>query len=110
MSQVGWEAMCLALNDLEHELRLLDLWSAQAPSRAQLASTEPFCVNTMAFEQWLQWVFIPRMRALAEQRAPLPGDCQIRPMGDQALLHLGRRGGDLLNALAWIDQLAIKLS
>ncbi|WP_258876037.1 YqcC family protein, partial [Pseudomonas aeruginosa] len=27
-----------------------------------LASPEPFCVDTLALEQWLQWIFLPRMK------------------------------------------------
>jgi len=38
------------------------LWSKCPPSDKQLQSREPFCVDTMKFESWLQWVFIPNMR------------------------------------------------
>lgn len=106
MREAVWSEICLALKELERELYSLDLWSLQAPSRVQLASTQPFCVDTMAFEQWLQWVFIPRLRLLADQGLALPGGCQVAPMGEQALRHLGRRQADLLTLLARIDQLA----
>jgi uncharacterized protein YqcC (DUF446 family) len=32
----------------------------------------PFCMDTLSFEQWLQWVFLPRMKRILEQRRPLP--------------------------------------
>lgn len=99
-----------ALRDLERELQALALWSVQPPTSTQMASTQPFCVDTMAFAQWLQWIFIPRMHALADQRRPLPGGCQIKPMGEQSLLHLGRRQNDLLLALARVDRLATELA
>lgn len=98
--------MRLALDALEREMQLLDLWAATAPTRQQLASAQPFCVDTMAFEQWLQWVFIPRLRALLEQDLSLPGSCHIKPMGEHSLLHLGRRQHDLLAILDRIDRLA----
>ncbi len=105
MRAAVWEDICLALNDLESEMHMLGLWSAQVPTQAQLASTQPFCVDTLTFEQWLQWIFIPRMRLLADQGLPLPGTCQVAPMGEQALRQLGRRQSDLLALLARIDRM-----
>ncbi|WP_373186706.1 YqcC family protein [Halopseudomonas sp.] len=110
MKKAGWEEMRLALIDLERELQALDLWSVQPPTSTQMASSQPFCVDTMAFAQWLQWIFIPRMHSLAGQRLPLPGNCQIKPMGEQSLLYLGRRQNDLLRALARVDRLATDLA
>lgn len=44
-------AQCLL--EIEAELRRLGWWSEQAPQATALASREPFCVDTLAFEQWL---------------------------------------------------------
>lgn len=109
MREAAWEEVVSALDDLERKLQALTLWSEQSPTDAQMASPQPFCVDTMAFEQWLQWVFIPRMQALAEQCLPLPGGCHVKPMGEQSLLHLGRRQNDLLVILSRIDRLAAGL-
>lgn len=110
MSEMPWEEMRRALRDLERELQALDLWSVQPPTATQMASPQPFCVDTMTFEQWLQWIFIPRMHALADQRLPLPGVCRIKPMGEQSLLRLGSRQHGLLLALARVDRLATELA
>lgn len=103
------EQVLLALGELERELQTLGLWSRQAPTATQMASTQPFCVDTMAFEHWLQWVFIPRMRVLLEHGLPMPGACRISAMGEQSLLHLGRRQTGLLRILARIDRVAERL-
>ena len=63
----------------------------------------------LAFEQWLQWVFIPQVEQLLATGAPLPGPCALRPMGEQAFVHLGRRQVDLLAVLARIDRHASTL-
>ena len=55
---------------IERELRVLGWWQEQAPSAEALASQEPFCVDTLTFEQWLQWIFLPRMKQLLEAGAP----------------------------------------
>ncbi|HIQ51861.1 MAG TPA: YqcC family protein [Pseudomonas pachastrellae] len=102
-------ALAAALQELEGELRQWRLWSLEPPSAAQLASEAPFCADTLAFEQWLQWVFIPQVNQLLATGAPLPGPCALRPMGEQAFVHLGRRQTDLLAVLARIDRHASTL-
>ncbi len=69
---------------IERELRLLGWWSEQMPAAERLASVEPFCVDTLALEEWLQWIFLPRMKALIESGGTLPGACAIRAMAEQA--------------------------
>lgn len=53
-----------ALHELETALQRQGLWSDTAPDAQQLASQQPFCVDTLPFEQWLQWIFIPKMTQL----------------------------------------------
>ncbi|MEF0565218.1 YqcC family protein, partial [Pseudomonas aeruginosa] len=43
---------------IERELRALGWWSESSPAPEALASPEPFCVDTLALEQWLQWIFL----------------------------------------------------
>lgn len=71
------------LIDIEAELRRLQLWDSEAPSAAALASTEPFCVDTLSFPQWLQFIFLPRMRALIAAEQLPPGRCEIQPLAEQ---------------------------
>lgn len=68
---------------IEAEMRRLDLWAATAPSPEALASTEPFCVDTLSLPEWLQFVFLPRMRQLIEGEMPLPRQCGIAPMAEE---------------------------
>lgn len=69
---------------IERELRVQGWWESQAPSAEALASPEPFCVDSLAFEQWLQWIFLPRMKALLEAGAALPQVSGIQAMAEQA--------------------------
>lgn len=71
--------------DLEHELRRRGQWEPAPPPRAAFESRLPFCCDTMRFTQWLQWVFIPHTRALAEAGGPMPDASGIRPMAEEAL-------------------------
>src|SRR3989344_4903792 len=70
---------------IERELRVQGWWDALAPSAQALSSQEPFCVDTLAFEQWLQWIFLPRMKQMVEAGAALPRVSGIHPMAEQAV-------------------------
>ncbi|MAK74909.1 MAG: pseudouridine synthase [Pseudomonadales bacterium] len=108
MSAATGQALLNALGELEQVLRELGLWSQTAPEDWRLESQEPFCVDTLAFEHWLQWVLIPQITMLIEQGRPLPGECRLHPMGEQVFAHLGRRRESLLAALISIDHLAAR--
>jgi uncharacterized protein YqcC (DUF446 family) len=88
---------------LEEKLREADLWQASYPSTEALSSSAPFCCDTLAFEQWLQFVFIPRMQALIDNRAALPSTIAICPMGEEAFKPLGDKASALIDVLAKID-------
>jgi uncharacterized protein YqcC (DUF446 family) len=72
------------LRRMELEMQRLALWEATPPPPRALASPMPFCYDTLRFEQWLQWVFLPRMRQIVEQGAPLPPRSDIAPMAELA--------------------------
>lgn len=70
------------LMDVEYSLRSMGAWSEQRPSDEALGSEAPFCIDTLAFEQWLQFVFLERMRLLVDNNLPLPTECGIAPMAE----------------------------
>ena len=71
------------LIDLEAELRQLGLWQTEAPSAEALASQEPFCIDTLSFPQWLQFVFIERLTSMIAEESPLPTGSRIVPMAEE---------------------------
>jgi uncharacterized protein YqcC (DUF446 family) len=82
MTDTRYIPLASLLIDIECELRRALLWSAEAPSPEALASVEPFCVDTMDLQQWLQFIFLPRMHAMIEARAPLPAQCNITAIAE----------------------------
>ena len=70
------------LQQLEAELRAAALWGAQPPSEQALASTMPFMYDTLQIEEWLQWVFVPRLHAMIDGGHPLPGECSVQPLAE----------------------------
>lgn len=65
------------LLEVEATLRASGQWDENQPSASALDSEQPFCVDTLRFEQWLQWIFLPRMKQIVEQRHPLPENSRI---------------------------------
>jgi len=70
------------LIDIECELRRGGFWQQESPSAEALASIEPFAVDTLDFHQWLQFIFLPRMRELIETRDALPSQSNITAMAE----------------------------
>lgn len=80
---------------IERELRLQGLWGDESPSAEALASTQPFAVDTLEFEQWLQWIFLPRMKMILEQDLPLPNASGIQEMAEMVFSSRFMQGRDL---------------
>lgn len=60
------------LGAIQKELMRLECWANMPPPVERFASTLPFCVDTLSIEQWLQFVFLPRMQALLDAGQELP--------------------------------------
>ena len=69
------------LFELEELLKAAGMWSAVTPSQEALASQQPFACDTLAFEQWLQFIFIPRLQILLKTHT-VPPPMQIQPMAE----------------------------
>lgn len=98
-------AIAETLIDIEKELRELHLWESEMVSEAALASTQPFAVDTMSFPQWLQFIFLPRMYFMLDQKMPLPRNCGIVPMAEQYFSGLNLHSSLLIERLQKIDVL-----
>lgn len=70
---------------IERAMRDGGYWHDQAPKPAAMASRTPFCADTLVFTEWLQFLFIPKMRALIERGGPLPQQSAIAVMATQKL-------------------------
>jgi uncharacterized protein YqcC (DUF446 family) len=102
---MDYQQTALLLQRIEAELKALQWWSTQVPSAAALASTAPFACDTLTLAQWLQFIFLPKMQALVDQRLPLPRNCHIRPMAELAWAPLTVTKQPLLDALKNLDTL-----
>ncbi|MFV0455039.1 MAG: YqcC family protein [Pseudomonas sp.] len=90
---------------IERELRVLGMWSATPPTQEALASCEPFCVDTLAFEEWLQWIFLPRMKVILESDVVLPATSGILVMAELVYRDRQPPAHGLLELLGGFDRL-----
>ena len=98
-------AVASELLDIQAEMAALRIWEAERPCEEALASSEPFCIDTLNFNQWVQFVFLERMHELIEQRAPLPVQCDISPLAEE---YFGKQALDahqLIKKLKYVDDL-----
>ncbi|OLQ89330.1 pseudouridine synthase [Vibrio ponticus] len=72
-------SLTVLLNQLEQQLREVELWQDMPPSAQALASEQPFAIDTLEPHEWLQWIFLPKMRQLIEAELSLPQGFAIAP-------------------------------
>lgn len=97
-----------ALLELEATLKAANLWRVPIPEASAFDSQQPFCVDTMSLIQWLRFVFIARLNALADAGAAMPAQCDVAPAVGVYLKQENVRASDhvlVLKAVERIDQL-----
>ena len=88
MTAARERALIAVVDGLEAELRRMQLWEPVPPREELLASPQPFCVDTLALSQWLQWLLIPRMRKIFAGDGELPTRSAIHPYAEDCFEHL----------------------
>lgn len=91
------------LDNLQTALDQQGLWAPQPPAPSAFDSSTPFFADTMTFSEWLQWVFIARFRAILEADHPLPGQCDIAPMAEEALKGMEQDITEIVSLLKQFD-------
>ena len=92
---------------IEGELRTQGWWDDVPPSAEALSSVEPFSVDTLDFHQWLQWIFLTRMKQILEQDLPLPTVSGILEMAEMVYADRPQESLGLRSALKKFDQLIV---
>ncbi|MFE8069471.1 YqcC family protein [Marinobacteraceae bacterium S3BR75-40.1] len=99
------QALEQVLPQIEEALVSLDLWETTPPSESALASTQPFCVDTLEFHQWVQFVMLVRVEQLVRNESPLPAASNIAPMAEEYFRPLPQDGTALIEALREFDRI-----
>jgi uncharacterized protein YqcC (DUF446 family) len=63
--------------EIEEELKLLNRWQYDSLPAEKFENMGAFGSNTMAFEQWLQFILIPRIRQIGRDHDEFPSDSML---------------------------------
>ena len=100
-----YQQLSAMVKALEEGLQDEGLWLTKEPSKEALSSAEPFAVDTLSFFQWLQFLFLPRIKQMCEEAAQLPEVCSIAPMAEEYFKSHQVDGDTIVARLIDIDQL-----
>ncbi|EKE74057.1 YqcC family protein [Gallaecimonas xiamenensis] len=103
MADINQRALAL-MGQIEMEMRLHRLWADTAPSDQALASVEPFAVDTLSFEQWVQFIYLPKLKVMLTL-GQAPSNVCVCPMAEESWRHHGERLNPLLDLVADLDEL-----
>ena len=90
---------------IEIHLRQMSCWQSEPLAAEKYLSREPFCLDTMSFEQWLQFVLLARLKRLIEEGQPLPAVSGVAPMAEEHYRSGSGLGQALIRELAALDEL-----
>jgi len=90
------------LDEIAYTLREIGL-NIERPSDTALASTAPFCFDTLEFHAWLEWVFLPRMQQAIESELNLAAPCSIAPLAEHQFATYAEPTHHLLALLTELD-------
>ena len=76
MPDIHQQAETIA-NKIEEELRALGRWDKEPLPPDKYEGMGAFGSNTMAFVQWLQFILIPRIREIAQEKGDFPAGSML---------------------------------
>lgn len=93
-------------DEIETELKRIGLWSSDPLPESAYTYRGAFAMDTMSFEQWLQFILLPTLREIAAEDGRFP---KATGFGQRAIIEFdGLDHGDRLIALlgeleAWVE-------
>lgn len=103
MGDIDSTDLASVLIAIETEMRQLGLWQSSEPEIDAFNSEMPFHCDTLAFNQWLQFVLIVRFRAIIESHSSLPTTCNISPYAEEMFYSVDQDTTRLLDLIRELD-------
>jgi uncharacterized protein YqcC (DUF446 family) len=70
------------IDRIEQEMKAIGYWQAEPLPAEAYEFRSAFAMDTMAYSQWLQFIFIPRVRAIIGSNGDFPSSSSV---GTQAI-------------------------
>ncbi|MDH4057955.1 MAG: YqcC family protein [Cyclobacteriaceae bacterium] len=103
-----YEKASALIDAIENELKRLNHWSEPLPKEA-FDNMGAFGQNTMAFEQWIQFILLDRLRLIIKEQDSFPQESQLATYGVRVFD--GDPDANQLNDLLYqLDELVNKIN
>jgi uncharacterized protein YqcC (DUF446 family) len=63
--------------EIEAEMKRIGYWSDEPPPEEAYKFQQAFAMDAMAFSQWLQFILIPRVWTIIEQKGDFPSESMV---------------------------------
>lgn len=70
------------IDKIEDEMKRIGYWSAEPPPDSAYQAQQAFAMDRMTFAQWLQFILIPRVHTLLDEKGAFPAQSMV---GTQAI-------------------------
>jgi uncharacterized protein YqcC (DUF446 family) len=92
------------LLNLEKVMRQVNVWEMPEPSQQALVSQQPFCIDSMGFDQWIKFVMLEKFKIILSNGDALPSTSNIAVMAQEFYKTHDKVAKDaLISALEAID-------
>jgi len=65
------------ISQIEEEMKRTGYWSSEPLPEEAYDFLRAFAMDTMAFSQWLQFILIPNVRSIIEQKGDFPSESMV---------------------------------
>ncbi len=92
------------IEEIETEMKQTGYWSDEPLPENACQFRQAFAMDTMPFSQWVQFIFIPRVRSIIVEKSSFPKNSMV---GTQALREFGgdEAGSKLVSLLIEFDKI-----
>src|SRR4051794_21917306 len=75
--QPSYDAVLERIDEIEAEMKRARYWRNEPLPPEAYNFTQAFAMDTMPFASWLQFVFIPRVRSIIDERGQFPSSSMV---------------------------------
>jgi uncharacterized protein YqcC (DUF446 family) len=69
--------VALKIAEIEAEMKAIGYWQSKPLPNEAYDFQQAFAMDTMSFAQWLQFILLPRVAEILEQKADFPTDSMV---------------------------------
>jgi uncharacterized protein YqcC (DUF446 family) len=75
--QPAFDIVSSRIDEIEAEMRRMGMWQNEPLTPEQLDFKKPFGMDLLTLEQWLQFIFIPRVKEIIATQGKFPSGSQV---------------------------------